>query len=89
MNKKLLIIAMLVLAGCGTTISDTDSGHNYGVEDTAEYIGLQSAWDDSSLEDQVSVCLAIEEDPSIVASTAEDSNVDPDIGQAFFDDVCP
>ena len=79
MSKKLLIIAMLVLAGCGTT----------DIEDTSQYIGLQEAWDSSTIEDQARVCLAIDEDPSIVASTSEDTDADAAISEAFFNDVCP
>jgi hypothetical protein len=85
MNNKIILIASLLVfaAGCGSSSASTADKH------TSDYIGLQLAWEAQTLEDQVVVCFNIEEDPSIVASSAIDNNIDPDISEAFFDEVCP
>ena len=85
MNKKIILIASLLIfaAGCSSSGASTADKH------TSDYIGLQLAWEAQTLEDQVVVCFNIEEDPSIVASSAIDNNIDPDISEAFFDEVCP
>ena len=85
MNKKIMLVASLLVlaAGCGSSGASTADKH------TSDYIGLQLAWEAQTLQDQVIVCLNIEEDPSIVASSAIDNNIDPDISEAFFDEACP
>jgi len=91
-NMKTVIGALavvFVIAGCG---ADYDSnGYDGGVTDSdvSEYVGLQSAWDKESVEDQATVCLAIDIDPSIARSTAVENNIDPDVAEAFFEEVCP
>ncbi len=92
MRTKLFLLATIVmLAGCG---ADYDSGNYDGGSDSVdpdigEYSSLQSAWDDEDIETQVNVCLAIEDYPEVVISTAIENNVDPDIAEAFFEEVCP
>jgi len=89
------LVAMFVLVGCGADYDsgNYDSGYDGGGDsvdpDIGEYAGLQSAWDDEDIETQVNVCLAIDIDPSIARSTAVENNVDPDVAEAFFEEVCP
>lgn len=88
MRKLLLLPVLLVAAGCADY--DSSNYNNDSVDpDISEYTSLQSAWDEEDIDTQVNVCLAIEDDPSIARSTAVENNVDPDIAEAFFDEVCP
>jgi len=92
MNSKIILIATLLVfaAGCGGG-SSYESTSNMSTSDkhTPDYIGLQLAWDMQTLEDQITVCLNIQEDPSIVATSAIENNIDPDISEVFFNEVCP
>lgn len=87
--RKLLVLSALVLpvfAGCG---ADYESNSGLDESDLSEYAGLQQVWDDEDIDTQVNVCLAIEDDPSIARSTAVENNIDPDVAEAFFEEVCP
>lgn len=95
--RKLIALPLLALpifAGC----ADYDSGNSYdgsgfdsGISDRdlSEYASLQESWDEEDIDTQVNVCLAIEDDPSIATSTAIENGVDPDVAEAFFEEVCP
>lgn len=89
------LVSMFVLVGCGADYDsgNYDSGYDGGSDsvdpDIGEYSSLQSAWDDEDIETQASVCVAIEYYPDVVISTAIENNVDPDIAEAFFEEVCP
>ena len=94
MRTKLFLLGTIVmLAGCG---ADYDSG-NYdnsydgGITDSdlSEYAALQESWDEEDIETQANVCMAIDIDPAIARSTAIENDVDPDVAEAFFDEVCP
>ena len=85
-----------MLAGCG---ADYDSGnydnsydsYDSGITDSdlSEYAALQESWDEEDIETQANVCMAIDIDPSIARSTAIENDVDPDVAEAFFEEVCP
>ena len=87
------LVSMFVLVGCGADYDsgNYDSGYDGGITDSdvSEYVGLQESWDDEDIETQASVCVAIEDYPEVVISTAIENNVDPDVAEAFFDEVCP
>jgi hypothetical protein len=87
------LFAMFVLVGCGADYDsgNYDSGYDGGITDSdvSEYVGLQESWDDEDIETQANVCMAIDIDPSIARSTAIENNVDPDVAEAFFEEVCP
>lgn len=81
---KLVILLPLVIissVGCGTS----DSSY----ENTSDYLSLQGVWDATPLDDKVNVCTNIQNDPSIVRSTATENGLDPDVSEQFFGDVCP
>jgi hypothetical protein len=81
---------LFAAAGCG---SDSYDGNSFdsGItgSDLSEYAGLQESWDEEDIESQANVCMAIDIDPSLARSTAIENNVDPDVAEAFFEEVCP
>ena len=87
------LVSMFVLVGCGADYDsgNYDSGYDGGITDSdvSEYVGLQESWDDEDIETQASVCVAIEDYPEVVISTAIENDVDPDVAEAFFEEVCP
>jgi len=94
--RKLIALSALVLpvfAGCGGSDYESYDGSSFdsGITDSdlSEYASLQSAWDDEDIETQASVCVAIEDYPEVVISTAIENDVDPDVAEAFFEEVCP
>jgi hypothetical protein len=94
--RKLLALSVLVLpifAGCGGSEYDSydSSGFDSGITDSdlSEYASLQESWDEEDIETQVNVCMAIDIDPSLARSTAIENDVDPDVAEAFFEEVCP
>ena len=80
---SLMMLAAILCAGCG------GSGNDVSSDELSDYVALQSAWDTYSAADQMSVCFGIEDDPSIVRSTAIDGGINPDVSEQFFSDVCP
>jgi hypothetical protein len=93
MRKLLLIVALLAAAGCGSEYDNgyDGSGFDSGITDSdlSEYAGLQDSWDEEDIESQANICMAIDIDPSIARTTAIENGVDPDVAEAFFEEVCP
>lgn len=91
MRKLLLLPVLLLAAGCADYDSGNNSSYDSGITDSdlSEYASLQDSWDEEDIETQANVCMAIDIDPSIARTTAIENNVDPDVAEAFFDEVCP
>ena len=93
-----LPVLLILFSGCGasdTYYSDeppTDEVDTSELSDETlsgiSYFAFKEAWDDYSLEDQVGICLAIDDDPSIIFDNS-DTVDDALLVQEFFDDVCP
>ena len=89
MRKLLLIVALFAAAGCGADYESNSYDSGLNESDLSEYAGLQESWDEEDIESQANVCMAIGIDPSLARSTAIENNVDPDVAEAFFEEVCP
>ena len=91
MRKLLLLPVLLLAAGCADYDSGNSSSYDSGITDSdlSEYASLQESWDEEDIETQANVCMAIDIDPSIARTTAIENNVDPDVAEAFFEEVCP
>jgi hypothetical protein len=93
MRKLLLLPVLLLAAGCADYDSNSYDGGGFdsGITDSdlSEYASLQDSWDEEDIETQANVCMAIDIDPSLARSTAVENNVDPDVAEAFFEEVCP
>jgi len=93
MRKLLALSVLLVAVSCGSSEYDSYDGNSFdsGITDSdlSEYAGLQESWDEEDIESQANVCMAIDIDPSLARSTAIENNVDPDVAEAFFEEVCP
>jgi hypothetical protein len=93
MRKLLALSVLLVAVGCGSSDYESYDGSSFdsGItgSDLSEYASLQESWDEEDIDTQVNVCLAIDIDPSIARTTAIENNVDPDVAEAFFEEVCP
>jgi hypothetical protein len=90
MRTKLFLLATIVmLAGCGADYDSNNYDSGITDSDLSEYAGLQESWDEEDIESQANVCMAIDIDPSLARSTAIENNVDPDVAEAFFEEVCP
>lgn len=93
MRKLLALSVLLVVVGCGSSDYESYDGSSFdsGITDSdlSEYASLQESWDEEDIDTQANVCMAIDIDPSIARTTAIENNVDPDVAEAFFEEVCP
>jgi hypothetical protein len=85
-----MMLAAILCVSCGTSNDSYSSSYDSNsYEQTSDYLSLQDAWDAIPLDEKVNVCTNIQDDPSIVRSTATENGIDPDVSEQFFSDVCP